>query len=149
MEKAHIKQDIFLQMQNYSFNFEGEVFDMDIVPSSQNHWFYELYEDNASLYMLVPFEVGAKDVLKIYYPRKSYSLKIKQMQYDLLVQFLLFSALGVLFALLSAWYSLKPLRDSVLMLEEFIKDIIHDLNTPISSILISLRMIKKRDEEEG
>ncbi len=35
------------------------------------------------------------------------------------------------------------------MLEEFIKDIIHDLNTPITSIIINLKMMEKNDEVES
>ncbi len=35
------------------------------------------------------------------------------------------------------------------LLEEFIKDIIHDLNTPITSILINLKMMKSSEEVES
>lgn len=149
-DKSYLKQDIFLQLQNYSFNFKDKRFDIDIVPINDTQWFYELYEDNKSLYIIVPFEVGAKDALKVFYPRSAYDTQIRELQVQLVIQFLLFSLLGVLFALVAAFYSLKPLRDSVLTLEEFIKDIIHDLNTPVTSMLINLKLIEsKNDEIEG
>ena len=149
-DKSYLKQDIFLQLQNYSFNFQDKRFDIDIVPINDTQWFYELYEDKDSLYIIVPFEVGAKDALKVFYPRSAYDTQIRELQVQLVIQFLLFSLLGVLFALVAAFYSLKPLRDSVLTLEEFIKDIIHDLNTPVTSMLINLKLIEsKNDEIEG
>jgi signal transduction histidine kinase len=41
------------------------------------------------------------------------------------------------------------LRNALLLLEEFIKDIIHDLNTPITSILINLKMMQRSEEVES
>jgi len=49
--------------------------------------------------------------------------------------------------LLAAWYTLSPLRSSLRLLEDFIKDIIHDLNTPLSAIMLNLKMIETRDDE--
>ena len=43
----------------------------------------------------------------------------------------------------------SPLRNSLRLLEEFIRDIIHDLNTPITSILLNLKMMERNEEVES
>ncbi len=52
----------------------------------------------------------------------------------------------VFFAFISwvlARKSLKPMIEAISYLDSFTKDLIHDLNTPISSILINAKMLKK------
>lgn len=39
--------------------------------------------------------------------------------------------------------ALKPLRDSIQTLDRFTKDLIHDLNTPITSIKLNMKLIEK------
>ncbi len=62
-------------------------------------------------------------------------------------QFIWLTLIAMAISLLFALYALHPLRNALLLLEEFIKDIIHDLNTPISSILINLKMMEGNSEE--
>lgn len=52
----------------------------------------------------------------------------------------------LLFALISmalAQISLRPMREAIVRLDRFAKDLIHDLNTPVTSILLNLRLLKK------
>ena len=43
---------------------------------------------------------------------------------------------------------LKPMRESIQMLDRFIKDTTHELNTPIAAILSNIQMIKKDNIDE-
>nr|WP_255494401.1 HAMP domain-containing sensor histidine kinase [Sulfurovum sp. bin170] len=83
------------------------------------------------------------------YPLNSYHLLLKNIRTTLLWQFLLLSLIATLISLLFSLYALHPLRNALSLLEEFIKDIIHDLNTPITSILINLKMMEKNEEVES
>jgi len=55
----------------------------------------------------------------------------------------------ILFAILSyilAKNALKPLQESISKLDKFAKDLIHDLNTPVTSIKLNMRLIEKIPE---
>ena len=43
---------------------------------------------------------------------------------------------------------LKPMRDSIYLLDRFIKDTTHELNTPINSILINIETIKRENLDQ-
>ena len=38
------------------------------------------------------------------------------------------------------------MREALYLLEEFLKDLIHDLNTPATSILLNAKLLKRRGE---
>ncbi len=142
-----MRENLFLEMKNYSFFFDDERFDIDIVSDSTKQQIYELYIDKESLYILVPFPKGNHNLLKVFYPKDKYQVLLNTMRDTIILQFIFLSFIAVLISLLFAFYSLSPLRKSLKLLETFIKDIIHDLNTPITSILINLKMMDAKNEE--
>ena len=145
IEEEHLSEQLFLEMKNYSFSFEGERFEMDIVPKDNSSKLYELYFDEKNLYILTPF-LEENSSLAILYPIESYHQELTTIQQRLLLQFLLLSFISGVLSLLFSLYALSPLKESMRLLEEFIKDIIHDLNTPITSILINLKMMERNEE---
>jgi len=168
-ETAHIREKLFLEMKNYSLKAQGQRFHKEKTQKTQNQKFYTLYEDSQSLYILtpipdstqkemvmivgpmgnivVPYSSKETKVFKIGYPQEAYQQKLKEMKVSLFWQFVLFCMGAMLVSLLAAWYTLYPLRSSLRLLEDFIKDIIHDLNTPLSAIMLNLKMIETRDDE--
>jgi two-component system OmpR family sensor kinase len=147
IEAEHIKTNLFLEMKNYSLFFDTDRFDIDIVPTKKEKNFYELYEEKEILYILVPFQDESGDSLKVFYPRKKYILLVNRVKDRLYMQLFLLSLGAMLISIVAALYSLRPIRSSLRLLEDFIKDIIHDLNTPLTSILISLKMVEGKSEE--
>ena len=168
-EETHIRNDIFLKLKNYSLSLKGNEFHKSIINKQEQQKFFTLYEDNKSLYILTPvLKKGKKEMVmvattmgaiiipyskrdskvnKFWYPRKEYQKLLKNLKLKLIKEFLLFLMGAIAVSLLAAWYTLKPLRNSLHLLEEFIKDVIHDLNTPLSSILLNLKMLNVKNEE--
>ena len=134
-------------MKNYSLFFDDDRFDIDVVQQDQKSKFYELYFDKDSLFILIPFPTDQDDLLKILYPKKKYKALLYTIKLSILRQFFFLSFIAVLISLLFSFYVLSPLRQSLQLLEVFIKDIIHDLNTPLTSILINLKMMDAKNEE--
>jgi signal transduction histidine kinase len=149
LEEEHLSEHLFLEMKNYSFFFEDEKFEMDIVNKVAENQLYELYFDEKNLYILVPFLQDEESSLQIMYPLEEYHTLLNNIKSTLLWQFSILSFVSMLISLLFSFYTLYPLRNALLLLEEFIKDIIHDLNTPITSILINLKMMEKNEEVES
>ena len=147
IEEEHTRENIFLEMKNYSLFFDDDRFDIDIVQRDKKSKFYELYFDTDSLFILIPFPTNNNDLLKVIYPKKKYEALLYTIKLSILRQFLFLSFIAVLISLLFSFYVLSPLRHSLQLLEVFIKDIIHDLNTPLTSILINLKMMDAKNEE--
>lgn len=147
IEKEHLRENLFLEMKNYSFFFEGDKFNIDIMKADKHKKPYELYQDKDSLYILVPMPSHQTDMLKIYYSKENYLKHLQKLHQNLLFQFLSLSIIALIISLLFSLYTLNPMRKSLTLLETFIKDIIHDLNTPITSILINLKMMDTTNEE--
>jgi len=147
IEEEHLRENLFLELKNYSFFFDDTHFDIDIVPNIEKRSPYELYSDEGSLYILVPMPSAPKDMLKVYYPKANFVKQLHTMRTHILYQFLFLTLLAFIISLVFSFYALSPLRRSLALLETFIKDIIHDLNTPISNILINLKMMDAKNEE--
>ena len=54
----------------------------------------------------------------------------------------------VLISYLLAKISLKPMQDTISHLDRFLSDLIHDLNTPATAILLNINMILKNEKDE-
>lgn len=81
--------------------------------------------------------------LIVYKSTKVYNQKIWELKINIVITQLL---LLLLFAYISyhlAKNALKPLEQSVATLDKFIKDLIHDLNTPVTSINLNIKILNK------
>jgi two-component system OmpR family sensor kinase len=81
--------------------------------------------------------------LQVFKSKRSFNKNVQDLFIKVaLVQILLL----LLFAFISyklAKNALKPLQESINTLDKFAKDLIHDLNTPVTSIQLNMKLIKK------
>ena len=145
-EKEHLQNELFLKMKNYSFLLEGKEFNIDI-SEKKDQKLYELLSDNDTLYIFTPLLDDTTTLMKITYPKNKFENKLEAIKYNLLLKFALLSLINTIIALLFSLYALSPLKRSFALMQEFMKDIIHDLNTPISSMLLNLKMIPQKSPE--
>ena len=75
--------------------------------------------------------------------KEIYDLKV----FTIILQIILLSFFAMISFILTK-RSLKPMVDTISHLDRFTKDLIHDLNTPISSILINSKMLEKSADEK-
>ena len=81
--------------------------------------------------------------MKVTFPRKEYFRRVEKLKEALYEKLLLYSVVAALISLLFSFYTLMPLRRALRLNEEFVKDILHDFNTPISSMRINLKLFKR------
>lgn len=78
----------------------------------------------------------------------SIDTKLWDMKKTIIYYMIVISFFFLILSYLLAKLSLKPMQDIILHLDNFTKELIHDINTPISSILLNIRGLKKRCPDE-
>ena len=85
--------------------------------------------------------------MKLFYAQKSYEQDRAKIIQELGIKFIVSTLLLLGVAFLLTLYSLKPLRKALKVNDEFIKDVLHDFNTPITSMVLNLSMLDKKEQE--
>ena len=146
-EDVHaLRQQLFLEMKNFNFNFEGEKFGIDFIPKNAESPLLELQESGGELYTLFPLSANDKYLLKVFYDRAKYSALTDAILKRYVMFMLLISVVVAAMSYGFARYTLRPLRSALALTDRFIKDIIHDLNTPVSAILVNTAMLPRGDK---
>lgn len=74
--------------------------------------------------------------------------ELDDIKYFTIVSQIVLLALFFLISLYLAKLSIKPMRDTISHIDRFTKDLIHDLNTPITAIQLNTKMLKKQIQDE-
>lgn len=131
---------------------------MKMTPDSQTGMSHEIKNIEIDNFSMSNFNIDEKYFTK-YIPdkwdsgyllikksKKEYQLKLDDLQYTIIsLQIFLL----LLFAFISYFLStkaLEPMQEAINKLDNFSKDIIHDLNTPITSILLNMKLLDKKIE---
>ena len=142
IEKEHFSMIEYIrkmkmkQAPGHTEHFKHEVLDIEIKNFNIDN--FEIRDTQFLKYMPFNWEGGyilvTKD--KIHYEEKMFGIKI----YIISAQIILL----LLFALLSYFLSvraLKPMQEAITKLDNFSKDLIHDLNTPVTAILLNMKLL--------
>ena len=142
-KKIELKEKIRLEMKLCAYKIECNGMLTDFVERNKETEVNILHNENGSFYSYFKVPTVDKYVMKITYPVQRYQHYMEQLKTDMLRKTLFYSLFSVFVSLLFALYALTPLRKALHLNEEFVKDILHDLNTPISSLKINLKLFKK------
>lgn len=136
-------------MDAFSYSLKGKEFNYSVIPFSSQVKIHELIITEKEIYALFPWPKNPHTFLiKVSYSYDHY-LKAKEWQQEkALILLLIIAGIISLLSIVFARYSLSPLRKTILIMEDFLKDIIHDLNTPISSILLNSQLLKRKYSDE-
>jgi len=143
-QKEEYTQTMYKTMQVCSYTLECAQFKFDFTPKDKVER-NVLYKDKG-LYSYFTIPKSEKYYIKISYSTAAYFKDIKEIQQKTLLQFMLMTLILLMLALFFTFYSLRPIRDALKLNDEFIKDILHDFNTPITSIVLNIRMHTKEYE---
>jgi len=142
-KKQDVKNKIRMEMKLCAYEIECNGMLTDFVERNKKTEVNLLYEDKEDLYSYFKVPTVEKYVMKIVYPPKRLQFYMRQIKDEIMKKMILYSLLFVLVSFLFALYSLTPLKKALRLNEEFVKDVLHDLNTPISSLKINLKLFKR------
>jgi len=142
IKKVEIDEKIHTKMKLCAYTTECQGFKTDFVDNKKEKEKNILYKVG-DFYGYFKVPTVDKYLMKIVYPHASFLLRLKKLEKKLLKRFLFYSLLAALVSFLFSIYALLPLRNALRINEEFVKDILHDFNTPISSMLINLKIFKR------
>lgn len=148
LEKLHKSSDSDLTYPRYS-DFESAIYDSNknlIFSTEANHknidFSKEIYKEDGFVYFIYsakPYYLGAKYIVL---KQKNISV-FKNIGINILLLTLIVLFIIGLTSIFLVKLILKPLRENVNILDKFIKDTTHELNTPVSTILTNIEMIEQ------
>lgn len=133
-------------MQVCSYTMKCDQYQFDFAKKDQSK-LNELYENDA-LYAFFTIPKSEKYNIKISYPLALYHNDLASIQKTLWIKFILALLVLSALALFFTFYSLKPIRKALQINTEFIKDILHDFNTPITAMVLNLKMFQDEHEKK-
>jgi two-component system OmpR family sensor kinase len=143
-QKHSLEDEILAKMKIYNYTFKNADFSMDIIPAEGAPELATLVITPQELYALFPMPASQGYLLKILYPYGKYQAKLGSVTFRIAGIYAAVLLVLLLFSIGYAIYALKPMRNALHLLEEFLKDIIHDLNTPVTAILLNTRLLEKK-----
>ena len=143
----HVK--IFNKIKLYNYTFTDKDIKVDVVKMKNKKNLFNLNIKNNEIFVYFDIPNSKTSTLKVIYPYEIYKKDLKNLINRSLIYFFLSSIILFLLSILYSMYALKPLKNAYNLLDEFLKDIIHDLNTPISSIFLNLKILKQKKSDEA
>ena len=119
---------------------ECKDFQTTIVKDIKNRKFHTFYKDSG-IYMLFNSSDG---YVKMSMQKSEYQNKQEEIKEHAILEYSLYLIVLVLESLFFALYAMRPIKRALVLNEEFVKDILHDFNTPLSALKINLKILKKK-----
>jgi len=136
-----LDEQLFSKMRLCSFDLKCEEFEIDFIEPKEEK-LYTLYKDKSGLNSYYPIPNSQKYIMHLNFSVHNYDIALKTLQKKALYNFLAILGIVFLLSILFSIYALYPLRNALLLTQEFIKDILHDFNTPLSSLRLNSAMLK-------
>ena len=145
-EKRNLNNQIQTKMKLCSYSMKCDDFSLDFVPLPKGKEMNHLYADSG-LYSYFKVPTVDQYMMQVILEKEKYEVEVESIRDNLLFDMLMFSIFIMIVSFLFSLYALKPLKKALNLNEEFVKDILHDFNTPISSMVINFKLLKKESGE--
>lgn len=142
IKKLDIEEKIHVEMKLCAYTIQCKDLSTDFVDKAKDKEENILYKEG-DFYSYFKMPTVDKYLMKVVYPKEKYLLRVEHLKEQLKGKFLLYTLFAAFVSFLFAMYALTPLRKALRLNEEFVKDILHDFNTPISSMKINLALLKR------
>ncbi len=129
-------------MRVCSLTLKCEQFKIDFIKPTKET-LYTLYKSEDGLSSYYPIPNSQQYIMSLEFNAQKYEKELQKLRNRAIWNFSI--TLSVIFALsvIFSFYALYPLRNALVLTQEFIKDILHDFNTPLASLRLNSSMLKK------
>ena len=140
-------QHYAMQLKQTKFHYKKEGYSYDLKISEKLKCNFPTKIENY-YYKTFPKIIG-KEILIVKVEAKIIDKELLEIKYFTISLQILLTLFFALISFILAHISLRPMKNTISHLDRFIKDLIHDLNTPITSILLNSKMLEKEVNENG
>ena len=137
-----LDEKLFDEMRLCSYDLKCNKFTIDFLQKNKQK-LYTLYKNDDGLRSYYPIPNSQKYIMLLKFSKQNYSQELQKLQNKATIDFLIVLGVILLLSVLFSIYALYPLRNALLLTQEFIKDILHDFNTPLSTLRLNTSMLKK------
>jgi len=137
-----LDERVFSEMRICSFDLACEKYKINFV-LTQDRELYRLYKTPQALSSYFAIPNSTLNSMEIYYPVEKYNLELKEILKESLISLFFAMSAVLIFSILFSLYTLYPLRNALHLTQEFVKDILHDFNTPLSTLRLNASMLDK------
>ena len=140
-EIKSLDESLFSEMRICSFDLKCPKYEIDFTALDRDK-LYKLDKSakRISSYFTIPG--STENALEIYLPKEKYKQEIISLRTTILINFFLLLLVLIVLSIFFSIYTLSPLKNALHLTEEFIKDILHDFNTPLSTLRLNASMLK-------
>ena len=146
IKKREYKQNIFKTMHICNYTMKCKQFTYDFAKKDKSK-LNDIFDSNG-LYAYFTIPDSEKYYMKISYPKNKYREDVQKIKNTLWIKFTLATFLLFGIAIFFTFYSLRPIRKALQLNDEFIKDVLHDFNTPITSMILNIKMLEEERKED-
>ncbi len=140
----HLEEQVQSQMRQCSFDLQCDAFELAFIPSDAARFY--LIEHNASgLHGFYPISASDRFMLQLTYAQSALQRDSDAIAQEAIAAFLGVTVLLALLSALFSLYALSPLRRALLLTREFVRDIIHDINTPLSVLRLNVALLTQKE----
>lgn len=145
--ESEMRAELFGQMKLCSFDLKCTQFEFDFVPLQASKQ-YQLIMTEQEYYALFPISKNTKYALKLSLSQAKFEILLHEVKITILEYYLFALIVIAILSGLFSMYALYPLKRALHLTEEFSRDILHDLNTPMSILRLNVDRLHFTPEDE-
>jgi len=125
-----------------SYSLDCKEYKIDFEVKKKNNP-YRLIKNENEIWSFYPIKKVSDFYLKLSLDQETYHEQMHHLHKELFIQGFVTLLITFVLAILFSFYALYPLRNALLLTREFIKDILHDFNTPIATMRLNVSLLKR------
>jgi len=137
-----------IEIELTSYKLKSTKYVITFIKATPKLKLLKFYKTQKEIFMLFKIPFSKKYYLKIALPIKKYNREINKLKLRAVKEFVFYLMVVFFLSIIFSLILILPIKKAYELNEIFIKDILHDFNTPISSIKINLYLLKKKQDSK-